>query len=60
MATLEERVAALEAIVSSRAATDTAGAAKEPTEYYSFKYSGEEIDALLDKVAAMDQSTADS
>ena len=28
-------------------------AAEEPTEYYTMKYSGEEIDELLDKVAAM-------
>ena len=27
--------------------------AEEPTEYYTMKYSGEEIDALLNKVAAM-------
>ena len=40
--TLEERVAALERKLSAREA------AEEPTEY-----SGEEIDELLDKVAAM-------
>ena len=45
--TLEERVAALERKLSAR------GAAEEPTEYYTMKYSGEEIDELLDKVAAM-------
>lgn len=27
-------------------------AAEEPTQYYTSKYSGEEIDALLDVVAA--------
>ena len=27
-------------------------AAEEPTQYYTYKYSGEEIDALLDVVAA--------
>ena len=46
--TLEERVAALERKLSAREA------AEEPTENYTSKYSGEEIDALLDKVAAMD------
>ena len=45
--TLEERVAALEWKLSAREA------AEEPTEYYTMKYSGEEIDELLDKVAAM-------
>lgn len=39
---LEERVKALE-----RAQAQT------PTEYYTSKYSGEEMDALLDKIAAM-------
>lgn len=39
--TLEERVAALERELSAREA------AEEPTEYYTSKYSGEEIDALL-------------
>lgn len=39
--TLEERVAALERKLSAREA------AEEPTEYYTSKYSGEEIDALL-------------
>lgn len=43
--TLEERVAALERKLSAREA------AEEPTEYYTSKYSGEEIDALLDKAA---------
>lgn len=48
--TLEERVKALEdAMAASRAATM---AASDPTEYYTSKYSGEEIDALLDKVKA--------
>ncbi|WP_294548387.1 hypothetical protein [uncultured Pseudoflavonifractor sp.] len=45
MATLEEleaRIAALEQ-------------AQSPTEYYTSKYSGEEMDALLDKVAAMEE-----
>lgn len=46
--TLEKRVAALERELSSREA------AEEPAGYYTSKYSGEEIDALLDKVAAMD------
>ena len=45
--TLEERVAALERKLSAREA------AEEPTEYYTSKYSGEQIDELLDKVAAM-------
>ena len=39
---LEERIAALE-----QAQVQT------PTEYYTSKYSGEEMDALLDKIAAM-------
>ena len=43
--TLEERVAALERKLLAREATE------EPTEYYTSKYSGEEIDALLDKAA---------
>lgn len=30
-------------------------AEETPTSYYTSKYSGEEIDALLDKVAAMTQ-----
>lgn len=45
--TVEERLAALEAAVAAMKA------ANEPTEYYTSKYSGEEIDALLDKVSAM-------
>ena len=45
--TLEERVAALERKLLAREAAD------EPTEYYAMKYCGEEIDELLDKVAAM-------
>ena len=46
--TLEERVAALERKLLAREAAD------ELAGYYTSKYSGEEIDALLDKVAAMD------
>ena len=45
MATLEEleaRVAALEQAQE-----------QAPAEYYTSKYSGEELDALLDKIAAM-------
>ena len=45
--TLEERVAALERKLSAREE------AAETTENYTMKYSGEEIDELLDKVAAM-------
>nr|DAM26199.1 MAG TPA: UPF0352 protein [Caudoviricetes sp.] len=45
--TLEERVAALERELLAREAVE------EPTEYYTSKYSGEQIDELLDKVAAM-------
>ena len=45
--TLEEREAVLEEALAARATVE------EPTEYYTMKYSGEEIDALLDKVAAM-------
>ena len=44
--TLEERVAALEAALAARTTEE------EPTEYYTMKYSGEEMDALLDIVAA--------
>lgn len=45
--TVEERLDALErAVKAMKAAT-------EPTEYYTSKYSGEEIDTLLDKVKAM-------
>ena len=44
--TVEERVAALERELRTIKAAD-------PTEYYVSKYSGEEIDALLDKIAAM-------
>lgn len=44
--TLEQRVEALERAMKAREA------AEEPTEYYMSKYTGEEIDALLDKVAA--------
>lgn len=44
--TLEERVSALEEALAARAT------AEEPTEYYTMKYSGEQIDALLDIVAA--------
>lgn len=44
--TLEERVTALETAIA---------ALTSPTDgYYQSKYSGEEIDALLDKVAALD------
>ena len=43
--TLEERVAALERKLSASEAEE------EPAGYYTSKYSGEEIDALLDKSA---------
>lgn len=43
--TLEERVAALERKLSASEAEE------EPAGYYTSKYSGEEIDALLDKAA---------
>lgn len=45
MATLEELEARIEALEQ----------AQSPTEYYTSKYSGEEMDALLDKVAAMEE-----
>ena len=45
MATLEELEARVQALEDARAA--------EPTSYYTSKYSGEEMDALLDRVAAM-------
>ena len=41
--TLEERVAALEAQLEALSAA-------APTSYYTSKYSGEEMDALLDQV----------
>lgn len=44
MATVEERLTALEEAV--------AALTTPPTDYYTSKYSGEEIDALLDKVSA--------
>lgn len=48
MATLEELEARVQALEDARAA--------EPTSYYTSKYSGEEMDALLDIVAAQNQS----
>lgn len=44
--TLEERVAALEAQIQAMMEDESSG-------HYTSKYSGEEIDALLDKVKAM-------
>ena len=44
-ATIEERLAALEAAV--------AALTEPPTDYYTSKYSGEEIDELLDKISAL-------
>ena len=46
MATLEELEARIKALEQAQA--------QDPTEYYTSKYSGEEMDALLDKVAAME------
>ena len=46
--TVEERIAALEAQVAEFSAR--AMAAAEPSGYYTSKYSGEEIDAAIDKV----------
>ena len=51
--TIEERLSALEERISTMELQ--ALAEKTPTSYYTSKYSGEEIDALLDKVAAMTQ-----
>ena len=51
MATTEERLAALEAQLAA-----LLGSGEEPSGYYTSKYSGEELDALLDKVAAMEGS----
>lgn len=48
MATLEELEARVKALEDAQAA--------EPTSYYTSKYSGEEMDALLDIVAAQNQS----
>lgn len=45
MATLEELEERIKALEQAQAQT--------PTEYYTSKYSGEEMDALLDKIAAM-------
>lgn len=47
MPTIEERVAELEKFMLQVKAQET------PEGYYMSKYSGEEIDALLDKVAAL-------
>lgn len=44
MATLEELEARIKALEDAQAA--------EPTSYYTSKYTGVEMDALLDKVAA--------
>lgn len=46
--TLEELTARVQALEAAQAA--------EPTTYYTSKYSGEEIDALLDKVAELTQT----
>lgn len=54
--TIEERLSALEQRISTMELQ--ALAEKTPTSYYTSKYSGEEIDALLDKVAAMTQELA--
>ena len=51
--TIEERLSALEQRISTRELQ--ALAEKTPTSYDTSKDSGEEIDALLDKVAAMTQ-----
>ena len=51
--TIEERLSALEERISTMELQ--AFAEETPTSYYTSKYSGEEIDALLDKVAAMTQ-----
>ena len=50
--TVEERLDALEKEFAAIKAV------QEPTEYYTSKYSGEEIDALLDVVAAQNASTS--
>lgn len=47
MATLEELEERIVALEQAQAQT--------PTEYYTSKYSGEEMDALLDKIAAMSE-----
>ena len=49
--TLEGRVQTLEEQVAMLGAAAVANA--EPSGYYTSKYSGEEIDALLDKIAAL-------
>lgn len=50
MATLEELEARIAALEQAQAQT--------PAEYYTSKYSGEEMDALLDKIAAMEEGGA--
>lgn len=47
MATLEELEERIKALEQAQEQT--------PTEYYTSKYSGEEMDALLDKIAAMSE-----
>lgn len=54
MPTTEERLAALETLVAGLSASQTAGT---PSSYYTSKYSGEEIDALLDWVAAQQEES---
>lgn len=50
MATLEELEARIAVLEQAQAQTST--------EYYTSKYSGEEMDALLDKIAAMEEGGA--
>lgn len=50
MATLEELEARIAVLEQAQAQT--------PAEYYTSKYSGEEMDALLDKIAAMEEGGA--
>lgn len=54
MPTTEERLAALETLVAGLSASQTA---ETPSSYYTSKYSGEKIDALLDWVAAQQEES---
>lgn len=56
--TLEQRLDALERQVSALTErVSMKAAAEEPTEYYTSRYSGEEIDSLLDWVKAQQGKT---
>ena len=54
MPTTEERLAALETLVAGLSVSQTS---ETPSSYYTSKYSGEEIDSLLDWVAAQQEES---